>query len=296
MAASHKSPKRYFVVSSMDMHPSSVKLGSIITNLNRPDKPLSTFTPVIPDDSNDTSSSSLVHGAGNQLVSDTLLTVTIAHNCTGDFKRSGGWGLGILATFLRQLIRAAKLSVGKSTASQFSFSAKEITTSRFAPSAKYVHDAMADEDVASFLKRNGRNARVYLIVSVKLARHLTVVRMDSERGEVGGVLAVEGTVEGHGLYKGASGFYHKEEYPGPVVFAFEVEQIRVTRKGEIERADSGWMKGTMLGFAGDDQEASEIVVDAEVDEDMLEQFEVEGVGGVDEADGESCEIFIASSG
>jgi hypothetical protein len=304
MAPSHKSPKRYFVVSSMDMHPSSVKLGSIITNLNRPDKPLSTFTPVIPGDCDETSStysSSLTKGASDEVVSDTALTVTTAHNSTGDLKRSGSWGLGVFATFLQQLIQGAKLSVAKSSASQFSFAAKEITTLRFVPSAQYVRAALADEEVASFLRRNGRRARVYMIVSVKVARQLTVMRADSEKCGVEGVLGVhaavagaDGTVGVKGQLRGSSGFYHKEDYPGPVVFAFEVEQIRLRSKGEVERVDSDRLNGTMLGRAGgedEEKEEFEIVTDDGVDEDMLEQFGVEGVAGVDER-GEACEVFV----
>jgi hypothetical protein len=104
-------------------------------------------------------------------VANTPVTVTTAHNSTGELKWSAGWGLGVFATFLQQLIQGGKLSIAMSSASHFSFAAEEITTSRFAPSAKYVRAALTDEEVVSFLRRNGRSAGVYMIVSVKVARH-----------------------------------------------------------------------------------------------------------------------------
>jgi hypothetical protein len=111
------------------------------------------------------------------------------------------------------------------------------------------------------------------------------------------VSGVDGTVGVKGQFKGSSEFYHKEEYPGPVVFAFEVEQIRQRSKGEIERVDSDRIKETMLGRAGEEEEEEEleIVTEDGVEEDMLEQFGVEGVSGNDEQ-GEACEVFVTREG
>ncbi|KAK4034621.1 hypothetical protein C8A01DRAFT_49041 [Parachaetomium inaequale] len=307
MADPRKTPKRYFVVSSMDMHPSSVKVGSIISNLNHPDNPLSTFTPVIVEGDETTTATNkttttISISDNNELTADTCLTVTTADNTVGGFKRSDAWNLGIFATFLQQLIQAAKLSVSGSKASQFKFSAKEITTSRFAPSAKYIRAAVADEEVADFFRRNGRSARLYLIVAVKVARELTVARVEADKGGVDGVLGIDAatidvTAGLKGGYKGESGFHHKEEYPGPVVFAFEVKQLRLRRNGEVERIDSDKIKGTMLGRPdGEDQEDGEldIVSDEGIDEDMLELFGIERAEGVGEEDGEACEVFTST--
>jgi hypothetical protein len=307
MVDPRKTPKRYFVVSSMDIHPSSVKVGSIISNLNRPDNPLSTFTPVIVESDETTTATnkpttSTVISANNELPADTALTVTTAENTVGDFNRSGAWNLGVFATFLQQLIQAAKLSISNSKASQFKFSAKEITTSRFAPSARYVRAAVADEEVAGFFRRNGRSARLYLVVAVKVARQLTVTRVESDKAGADAVLGIDAatvdvTVGLKGGYEGASRFYHKEEYPGPVVFAFEVEQLRLRRNGEIKRTGSDKIKGTMLGRPeGEDLEDGEldIVLEEGIDEDMLELFGIERAEGVREEDREVCEVFTSA--
>lgn len=302
-----EAPKRYFIVSSMDIHPSAVRIGSIIHNLNRPDKPLSTFTPVVLEDAEKAKLASEVNDGDDsqdtdkKLVADTSLTVTTSKNTVGDFRRSGGWGVGVFATFLKQLVQTAKLSISRAKGSQFWFSAHEITTSRFAPSPSYyVRAAVADPEVSRMLR--SPHERVYLITSVKVARQLTLVRIEAGKGGVDGVLGIDvpqidSTIGIKGYHEGASGSFFREEYPGPIVFAFEVEQIRVTRKGEIERIDSDKLKGTILGRAegeGGGEQHLDIVAENAVDEDMLDLFDLDCVAGTTDEDGEPCGIYLGS--
>jgi hypothetical protein len=215
MSDPRKAPKRYFIVSSMDMPPSSVKVGSIITNLNRPDKPLSAFDPVILAEGEEAKKpSGDVGGTGNEVLSaDTPLFVTVGQSI-GEFRRSKNWGLGIFATFL-QAIQSLNLSSKGSGESNFLYSAREITTSRFSPSAKYVRAAMADDEVAGFFQGGGSSARAYLIVAVKVARQLTIIRVDSDKiggtGLVGlDIQAIEATMGLKGHYQAGSSSYHKD--------------------------------------------------------------------------------------
>ncbi|RSL57812.1 hypothetical protein CEP51_014184 [Fusarium floridanum] len=298
--------KRYFIVSSMDIQSPAVKVGSIINNLNFPDRPLSTFNPVIKEENtaapNNTAEPPQANNANGDLCADTPLSVTKAGTSTGDFSTSSGWGLGIFATFLKQLIQAAKFSASGSSTQRVWFSAGEMTTSRFAPSAAYVSSAVRDPAVADFLQRGGHSARVYLIVAVKVARRLTLVRTSAEGLDGAALLGLdlpavaESTVGIKGSAGSASKSYHKEEHPGPIVFAFEVEQIRLSRKGEVERTYSDRIKGTMLGQPGEDDEGQDeeldITVEKAVDNDLLVDFDLEVFHGVDEDDERACKVYI----
>ncbi len=188
----------------MDIHPGSVLIGSIITNLNRPDKRLSTFTPVLHEWA-DTAEPAKGHGfhTGNEtaditLQADTPLFKTTAKNAVGELP-----------------------SVGPNSF-HISFSASEITTRRFVPSAKYVRAAVADREVAKLFELGGSAARAYLVVGVKVAREVSVVCGDSED---------------RGTRVRTRACYQRAKYPGPVVFGVEVEELRLARDGGIVRKD-----------------------------------------------------------
>ncbi|KAK3897248.1 hypothetical protein C8A05DRAFT_39208 [Staphylotrichum tortipilum] len=197
----------------MGMHPASVMVGSIICNLERPDKALSPFTPVIhewPQSTQPTrrdSSHSNSDTKGDTIQADTPLFTTTAKNAVG------------------------RLPLAGQNTPAVSFSATEITTRRFAPSAKYVRAAVADQAVATFLQAGGSGARVYLFVGVKVAREVTVVCADSQYG---------------GTCVGTLGCYERAEYPRPVVFGVEVEELRLAQDGEIVRKDLDTLEETTL--------------------------------------------------
>ncbi len=168
----------------MDIHPASVSIGSVIPNLNRPDKPLSTFTPVLHEwtESTDPSRANKPHSHDGfndaTLQADTLLFATTAKNVTGQLPPTG------------------------QNSPRVSFSAGEITTRRFVPSANYVRAAVTDHEVGKFFEAGRSQARAYLIVGVQVARDMTVVCRDP----------VDGATRG-----GMAGRYHRAEYPGPVL-------------------------------------------------------------------------------
>lgn len=197
----------------MDIHPASVSIGSVILNLNRPDKPLSTFTPVMHEWTESTDSSrvnkSHSHDGFNDatLQADTLLFATTAKNVTGQLPPTG------------------------QGSPRVSFSAGEITARCFVPSANYVRAAVADHEVSKFFEAGGSQARAYLIVGIKVARDMTVVGRDP----------VEGGPRG-----GMAGFYQRAEYPGPVLFGVEVEEIRLAQDGGIVRKDLDTLEEAML--------------------------------------------------
>ncbi|KAN0110097.1 hypothetical protein V8E51_006484 [Hyaloscypha variabilis] len=394
-------PKRYFVVSSMGIHPSAVKVGSIITNLNFPDIPLSTFIPIIeeefdpnvlealsteprqkktanPIDDNTRGSSSgssrqgisgsnahsrkkkrdnctackkgghlepdcyIAHpekkeehlrkleerknknenennnvkdeakesqaGArethwelnrtnpgSKMLYADTPLYVTVG-KAVGDITKSRGWGGGVFGSFLKQLIQGLKISISisKSGSNDFWYSVEELKTSTFAPSPKYVDDALKDIMVDAHFKQRGTTGRAYLITSVRVARQLIVVRKTSGVVGIAGHAGLEippawGTVGPKVWYGNTGREYHKEEYEGPIVFAYSVEQIRLTKQGKPVREPV--ITGNMMGVGHPEDEDFKFVIEPEVDAEVLENFELRKVEVVDE-NNEKCDIFV----
>lgn len=306
-----KKPKKFFVASSMDYHPDSIKVGSIITNLGWPDNTLSSYRTVFapPLEAGAEAAQVAEAPAGDvpavavadanaiqegprTIKSDNPLLVT-PYNATGHINKSSGWGLGVFATFLKALIQALNISIAKKGSDEFWYKANEIHTHRFAPSKAYITSAMADPGVARFFEKRGTEGRAYIITAVRIASGLVVVRSSGGSLNVKGQAGIEipdfGSVGPKVWYDDSGTEYAKEEYAGPVVFAFSVEQLRQTKDGEVVR--QGVVTGDMHGLRNADEKLK-FVVESQVDEDYIsDSFNISKVEAVDE-EGEVCEVFV----
>lgn len=312
-----KKPKKFFVASSMDYHPDSIKVGSIITNLGWPENTLSSYRTVfatppkagaeaaqgaeaagdMPAVAVAVADANATQEGPRTIKSDNSLLVT-PYNATGHISKSSGWGLGVFATFLKALIQAFKISIAKKGSDEFWYKANEIHTHRFAPSDAYITSATADPGVARFFEKRGTEGRAYIITAVRIASGLVVVRSSGGSLNVKGQAGIEipdfGSVGPKVWYDDSGTEYAKEEYAGPIVFAFSVEQLRQTKDGEIVR--QGVVTGDMHGLQNADEEKLKFVVEPQVDEDYIsDSFNITKVEAVDE-EGEVCEVFVKGTG
>lgn len=168
-------------------------------------------------------------------------------------------------------------------------------TRRYSPSNKYIENAAADKNVQDHLKMGGLGAKVFVVTGVMIASDITITTTQEVEGattvQLGvDIPAIQTTVGPKGSHKKTQLLKQTRKIAGPIVFAFEVEKMRVNRKGKA--VSSEYVSGAMLGrTAGVDDELVIERVAGKLDEEEIEDFEVAVETGMDEAVG-PCDVVV----
>jgi hypothetical protein len=266
--------KSYFLAPSWDLKPDQVALGSIIANFNSPQKVLSAAS----------------------LTIDTPIPPPIEEKqCSGLARKSRQWSTGLFATFIQVVTLGGEISLSSSSAVEVEYWCDSMETRRFAPSLSYIAKATEDTNVKEYLKMGGLGAKVFMITGIKIASNITIKTTEEKEKEMTAqvgvdIPAAQVTVGPKVAHKSTEFENHIRTIAGPVVFAFQLEKIRVNRKGKAVSGE--YIDGAML--AGKAGGADEDVIERAgptLDEDEIDDFNVMIRSGIDDETEEACEII-----
>jgi hypothetical protein len=224
---------------------------------------------------------------------DCLLTVL---HIKGSMKISKEWSLGLFATFIQVIALGGEASVSSKSSTQIDYSCDLMATSQFAPSLSYISKAAEDPGVKEHLKMGGMGAKAFLITGIKTVKNVTITTTEETEKEQTLQIGVDIppaqiTIGPKGTHKSTKNNQSTRTIEGPIVFAFQVEKIRVSRKGNVSHKE--YISGTMLGRK--EGAESEFVIEragSKLDEDDLDDFDLTVRPGVDDETGESCDVIV----
>lgn len=188
------------------------------------------------------------------------------------------------------------MSFSSSSTLEVEYSCDSIETRRFTPSLSYIAKAAEDADVKDHLNMGGLGAKVFMVTGIKTAYNVTITTTEEKEKETTAqvgvdIPAAQVTVGPKGSHKSTKYEKHTRAIAGPIVFAFQVEKIRVNRKGKAVSGE--YIDGAML--ARKEGSASDYVIERagqELDEDEIDDFDVATRLGTDDETGEACEIIV----
>ncbi|GME44506.1 uncharacterized protein LTHEOB_8388 [Neofusicoccum parvum] len=152
---------------------------------------------------------------------------------------------GVWASFLQLILGVgADVGGGASRSAREMYSAARLTTTRFRPNLDYVKQAVAADDVQDYLKGQNlfRHKDMYMVTAVKISSGAFIARRKSRDRNANFSPVVDGTtvammpisagfkVEGS---RGGSDT-RSAQVVNDIVFAYQLRQIRVKKKGEEE--------------------------------------------------------------
>ncbi|KAI8948470.1 hypothetical protein F4801DRAFT_557008 [Xylaria longipes] len=265
--------KSYFLAPSWDIKPEEVVLGSVIANLNSPHTPLSAPSLSMQIDTT-------VHAEEQP--------------ASGSAKKAREWTVGLFSTFLQMFTIGGELSYTSSGVSEIEYDCQTMKTQRFKPSLTYIDKVASDNGVLAYLKMSGLGSKAFIITGVKTAKDITLTTTEEQQRGLVGQLGVD--IPPAQLTVGPKGSYNSVQtntctttIAGPVVFAFQVEKLHVTRKGEARSKE--YVSGAMLGV----RQRDELVIERDgsgLNEEEMDDFGMDIVPGVDEETGEACDIVF----
>lgn len=267
--------KTYFLSPSWDLQPTDVVLGSVFSNVKKPQKVIS--------------ASSLPEKIDTQISNPVA-----SKNVHGAVKKGGSWALGIFATFIHFITFGASANISSATSRDIEFSCEKIDTRWFTPSSTYLAAAVEDPGVKKYLSFGGKKASVFLVTGVKVARGVIVKTPEQSQTSVHAqvgveIPAIESTVGPKASWKPENSAQVEQDIPGPGVFAFQVERITVNKQGDARSAEV--TKGAVLGVdqAGEEYEVAREAGDLVEDEaEDIGECVVTGHGD----DGTTCRIWM----
>jgi hypothetical protein len=221
--------------------------------------------------------------------------LTILHN-QGTVKNSKEWSIGLFATFIQVITLGGEASVSSKSSTQIDYSCELMTTHQFAPSLNYISKAAEDPRVKEHLKMGGIGAKAFVITGIKTVENVTITTSEETEREQTLQIGVDIppaqiTLGPKGTYKSTKSNQSTRTIEGPIVFAFQVEKIRVSRKGNVSHKEH--IVGAMLGRKEGGE--SELVIEragSELDEDDLDDFDLTVRSGVKDEAGESCDVIV----
>jgi hypothetical protein len=267
--------KSYFLVPSWDLGPEDVVLGSVIANIKHPQRRLSS------------------ESLAAQI--DTYQPApTETRDISGTAKGSTEWNAGLFATFVQYVTVGGKISYRSKSTLEVKYSCERMETRRFSPSIQHVNAAAKDVGTVQHLKMGGFGATVFLITGVKTVYNVSITTIEStaKKGQlqVGLDIPLAQTTVGP-----KTGLMHEQHeqctqtFKGPIVFAFEVEKIRVKTSGKVMSKQH--ISGAMLSTTSDGETDLEVEKAGEqLDEDEIDDLDVETSQGIDDQTGEACVI------
>ncbi|KAM0476145.1 hypothetical protein ACHAPX_006562 [Trichoderma viride] len=272
MADTHKT---YLLAPLWGLKPSEVALGNAIASVKFPQKSLSNTN--LP----------------NEI--DTEIHTEEAKDCSGMIKTGNKWSVGLFATFVHFITAGIETSFSSASSLEIEYSCESMETIRFTISPEFLAKAAADIAVKTHFKVGGIGAKVFVITGVKIAKGITITTTkETDKNTtflVGAEIPLAQTTVGpKATVKPSKYQTHTKTIDGPIVFAFQVEKLRVSRKGEA--ISKSYVKGAMLGENNDDEDEFVIEIPKEsLDDDDMDDFGVELCEGLEES-GEKCQIFI----
>ncbi|KAL6820175.1 hypothetical protein J3E69DRAFT_374221 [Trichoderma sp. SZMC 28015] len=268
MASNHKS---YLLAPSWDLNPSEIALGSVIADVTSPQRVLSS--------------------KGLPAEVDTEIQFSKDGNCFGKINENHKWGVGIFSDFMNVITAGFKVSHASMSSSHIEYSCESMETQRFTPSQKFIAKAAAEPQVKSHLKIGGLGTKLFIVTGIKIAKGVTISTTE-EAGkdtifQVGAEIPIPiptpqiqiGPKATRNLTRHEA---HTKTTGGPIVFAFQVEKLRLTWKP----TSKGYVKGAVLGQRGDETEYM-IEVDEDLDDDDMADF------GLEAHDGEKYRVIFS---
>lgn len=266
--------KSYFLSPSWTLDPTEVALGSVIANINRPDDALS----------------------AEPFPIDTSIYTGRETSCSGTIVMSKKQSVGLFATFIQVIKVGGGFSYSSTSTAEVAYSCESVETRRFTPSTTYITKAAGNDAVKRYLKIGGLGAKVFVISGIKTAHGVTITTTQGSEQATNvhtgiEIPATQLTLGPRVTYMPKTSETHTRTIAGPIVFAFEVEKLRVNRKGQATSKE--FVDGAMLGQKDD----VEYVVERAgnyLDEDEMEDFVVAARLGVEDENGEECQIIFPS--
>ncbi|KAJ5610789.1 hypothetical protein N7510_007508 [Penicillium lagena] len=265
--------KSYFLVPAWNIHPDEVALGSVVAS---PRVPLNTLS-----------------GPTLTTLIDTPIRPIPEKNPSGTAKRTKSWSAGLFATFLHVVSVGAGALFSSDSTIQVDYSCHSMTTRRFTPSLAYITKAAEDPEVKNYLDIGGLGAKVFMITGIKTVSNVTITTIEEKTKETRGYIGAE--IPAAGVSIGPKGSHNSSNYSkhtrtieGPIVFAFEVEKIRVNLKGRVVHKE--YVDGAMLAKKDIDTETVLERTGPDLDEDEEDDLGVTVQEG--EEEGEASAPFI----
>ncbi|KAL7894259.1 hypothetical protein HDV63DRAFT_407147 [Trichoderma sp. SZMC 28014] len=213
----------YLLVLSWGLKPSEVTLGSAIANVKFPQNILSN------------------KNLPNEI--DTEIYTEEAKACSGKVKTENKCSGGLLA----KLVHFITPGIYSSTSiSELEYSCESIETIRFDISPEFLAKTAADVAVKTHLKNGGE---VFVITGIQIAKGVTITTTEETEENItipigAEVPLAQTTVGPKATLIPFKYLTYTKSIDGPIVFAFQVERIRVGRKGEV--TSKSYLKGAIL--------------------------------------------------
>jgi hypothetical protein len=272
MAALEKS---YFLAPRWDISPDDLKLGSVFSSFKRPEQPLS--GPSFPE----------------QI--DTSIAEPPEEPTSGNAKTARNWSVGLFAKFMQLITVGGELSYSSNSVLEVEYSCNAMKTRRFTPSLGLIAKVVEQPHVGDYLRMGGLGSKVFMVTGVKSAADITITTTEEVETEstvqVGLDLPmIQTTIGPKGTDKKTQVLKQTRTIAGPIVFAFEVEKIKVNRKGKA--TSKAFVDGAMLERKG--AGSDELVVECagnDLLEEEIEDYQLLSVDGED-GNGKACHIIV----
>ncbi|KAK0704630.1 hypothetical protein B0H67DRAFT_591875 [Lasiosphaeris hirsuta] len=255
--------KTYILAPGWDLHEGSVQLGSIITNPLRPQ--LAIFKPPLEE------IDSRIHVSGRDEFNSTVDT---SENSTP----------GLFSTFLSLFGLGDEPSFHYDRKHVLSYSFRKLHMRWFSPSDTLKHKAVVETDrVAQFCRAGNYKIPVYMVTGLKTISGAGVTTTSSRGNGWRVQLSVGASSTGSTEQAEA-----ELEEPQPVVFAFQLTELRLSPGGEI--ASANFLDKSNPTDPGQSAAALQQRLDKELGETAFAIMQ-----GLDEEDGTQCEIISPST-
>ena len=269
--------KSFFVVPSWDITPTEVALGSIIASIKTPHRALSAIPLPIQNE---------LH----------IPKPTQEKEFSGTLKRSKESDIGVFASFINVIAFGGEISRRSSSTLEVKYSCSMMETHKFTPSPSYISEAIKGANVKEYLKMGGHRAKVFMVTGVKTASNITITTTEETEEKTTIKIGLDASLARVAV--GPKGSHNTSEHSsntrtieGPIVFAFQVEKIRINRKGKTSSQE--YVDGAMLSrHEGDADDYTFECLGQELDDDEVDDFMVDVRLGYDEVTGDLCKVII----
>ncbi|KAF3910649.1 hypothetical protein ABW21_db0205587 [Orbilia brochopaga] len=274
MASTRKS---YLLAPSWDLRPSEVALGNAIASVRFPER--------------------LLSNKDLPAEIDTEIYTEEAKDCKGEVTDGNKLSVGLFATFLQVVTFGGELSYSTMSSSKIEYSCESMETRRFTASPDFIAKVAADPAVKTHLKMGGMGAKVFVVTGVKTAKGVTITTTEEAEKDktihVGAEIpATQITVGPKATLNATKYQTHTKTIDGPIVFAFQVDKLRVSRKGVA--TSKGYTVGALLGQKDEKVEYVIEMADEDLDDDDMDDFGVESRDGLEEG-GEMCRVVFPAN-
>ncbi|KAK8147936.1 hypothetical protein G3M48_000678 [Beauveria asiatica] len=273
--------KTYFLVPSWDFPKGSVCLGSL------------TSSPALPHIT--------LYKPGDGDI-DTETFPTTKDDYTGLASSEKGDKAGLFFRFLEMCGLGGEASVKYDRKGVLKYSFKKMHTEWFVPSDDLVKKAVQSAKAASHLRRAGYESPLYLITGIKVVEGASVTTLKDKGKDFTAFLGVESgpvSVGPQASHSSKSTELHIFSNSTPIVFAFQLEEVRCDAEGNI--TNSPYNKGALLGLDSDAglsaQELGKIVTE-QVNPELLEKEfgdAFSALVSIDEGDGLPCTVILPAA-